>query len=153
MDTPKAPTPVSETPVEAPSAAKSPCYRRAYYQKQSNKINSEQYFHYVFQHLCQTGARHKNDDSTHEDLEDLDPLGYSLNQWIVCMKPVENTQLFEDVFNAFLNSDGDIASVRRVQKKKDPQTWQVLQEQAKRTGREWAKHKRPRHGNPLEWDK
>ena len=43
--------------------------------------------------------------------------------------------------------------VRRVQKKTDPLTWKLLKNHEEKTKRPWAKHKRPRGGHPLEWDK
>ncbi|KAF2122982.1 hypothetical protein BDV96DRAFT_639534 [Lophiotrema nucula] len=196
----------------APAPAKPLCYRQAFYRKQTGRITEEEYFHYIFQHLIKSGMQHKGDEYARAELEDIDPLGYSLNQWIVRMEPVDDTTPFEEVFNTFRASNGNTNDlktaldkikpydagatgigayesnvrkslalfalqernaevlqwllkdgiefeegfedeVRRVQKKKDPVTWKVLQDEVQRTGREWANKKRPRHGHPLDWGK
>ena len=206
---------VSETPAKA---AKPPCYRQAFYRKQLGQINEQEYFHYIFQHLSKTGIKHKGDEYSHRELEDIDPLGYSLNQWIVNTEPVDgklhstphpttmelkivDTVPFERVFATFRNGavddvktavenlspshqhnvrkslalfalqernatvlqwllddsieieEGFEDEVRRVQKKADPLTWKLLKDHEEKTKRPWAKHKRPRGGHPLEWDK
>ena len=45
-------------------------------------------------------------------------------------------------------SDAFEDEVRRVQKKPDPETFQVLQDWAEKTKRPWPK-KQPKHGHPL----
>jgi uncharacterized damage-inducible protein DinB len=59
-----------------------PCYRQAFYRKNTGEITETEYFHAIFQHLVKDGVHHKGDDQVRTELEDVDPLGYSLSYWI-----------------------------------------------------------------------
>jgi hypothetical protein len=110
---------------QPPAKQKSLCYRSSYIRKGEGTITEKEYFHNIFRHL--TGVKHKGDDNEREELKELDPLGYSINCWIVRHqnKPIKgkpqypalipNYELtvvdcspFEDVFDAFLNNSLEI---------------------------------------------
>ena len=76
---------------QPPAKPKSLCYRSSYVRKVEGTITEKEYFHNVFRHL--TGVKHKGDDSEREELKELDPLGYSINCWIVRHqhKPADGT--------------------------------------------------------------
>ncbi|KAJ4303781.1 hypothetical protein N0V90_002682 [Kalmusia sp. IMI 367209] len=92
----------------APTRSPNPCYRQAYYRKKSGEITEAEYFHAIFQHLVKDGVYHKGDDQTRIELEDVDPLGYSLNRWIAHEEDkVEDSKPFEDVFTAYRDGNMD----------------------------------------------
>ena len=65
-----------------PTRSQNPCYRQAFYRKQSGGTTETEYFEAIFQHLIKDGVHHKGDDYARSELEDIDPLGYSLSCWI-----------------------------------------------------------------------
>lgn len=65
-----------------PARTPNPCFRQAYYRKLSGEISEADYFHAIFQHLVKDGVHHKADRYVQHELEDIDPLGFSLNYWI-----------------------------------------------------------------------
>jgi hypothetical protein len=67
-----------------PTRAPTPCYRQAYYRKKSGEITEADYFHSIFMHLVKDQVYHEGDGTIRNELEDIDPLGYRLNCWIMC---------------------------------------------------------------------
>ncbi|KAF1979930.1 hypothetical protein BU23DRAFT_563287 [Bimuria novae-zelandiae CBS 107.79] len=87
-----------------PARAPNPCYRQAYYRKPSGEITEADYFRAIFKHLVKDGVHHGADWCIQNELEDVDPLGFSLNCWITYEdenKKPEDSKPYEDVFAAY----------------------------------------------------
>ncbi|KAF2655827.1 hypothetical protein K491DRAFT_410308 [Lophiostoma macrostomum CBS 122681] len=85
-----------------PTRSKNPCYRQAFYRKETGEITEAEYFHAIFQHLVKDGVHHKGDDLARTELEDVDPLGYSLSHWIANEKiKIKDAKPYENVFEAY----------------------------------------------------
>jgi len=93
---------ISTSIMSTTEAPETLCYRQAYIRKKNGRITEKQYFHYLFQHL--SGTEHQGDDEVRMELQTLDPLTGSINQWIVHSLiddgPVEGT--FPDAVRAFI---------------------------------------------------
>jgi hypothetical protein len=98
---------------QPPAKPKSLCDRSSYIRKCEGTITEKEYFHNVFRHL--TSVKHKGDDSEREELKELDPLGYSINRWIVRHQhtPVDGTSQYPALNDQLLANNTRLLALRR----------------------------------------